>query len=186
MYDAIIYFETNDINIRKGLNDSLKKVVAVRIQRTKSFIWILENMTDEFLGQILQSMRMEDKPSIFKFKNFEKWHSVYKLCLEDLPDLGEFPAIYAFRDEDEKILKYGHAKHFRNRIIRNYFANVGGNGKDSTTQRIHNYLFKENSKRNVHISWIRCESVVEAQCREKAFLYKYRSQNNQKDPPWGR
>lgn len=88
---------------------------------------------------------------MMKINNFQIWIPLLKLCLEDIP-FSEFQSIvYILRViNDKEILYIGETSNLRQRMFRNFIGGVGG----GTTERIHSYLFNEDTFQNIEVSWL--------------------------------
>jgi hypothetical protein len=113
---------------------------------------------------------------------FQQWLPLHRLAIADLPQYGDFPAVYALRDATTKeILKFGNPDRLRRRISGNYLGGVGG----STTQRIHGELFGRNMIDRVELAWLKAKDKAEAERKEKEFRVARKTATEQR-PAWDR
>jgi hypothetical protein len=116
---------------------------------------------------------------------FSHWIPIRRLSVADLPDYGNFPAAYALRDSLTKnILKYGATKHMRQRIFMNFLCGWGGQGRQSTTQRVYSELYDNEMIDRVEIAWLRVESKIEAERMEWQLRQAYKDDHRGFRPPW--
>ena len=102
-------------------------------------------------------------------ENFEKWLRLRNLGVGDLPQCGNCPAVYAFRDSRTcEILKFGETGTLRKRIFVNFIGGFGGGMPEATTQRVHRELFSNGMIDYVEIAWIEAKDKDRGQTDGKA------------------
>jgi hypothetical protein len=120
-------------------------------------------------------------------ENFEKWFRLRNLGVGDLPQCGDCPAVYAFRDSrTHEILKFGETGTLRSRIFANFIGGFGGRGPEATTQRAHRELFSKGMIDHVEIAWIETRNKADAKQMEKQFRQDYRAGHDGRRQIWDR
>ncbi|MBZ5647489.1 MAG: hypothetical protein LAN37_09730 [Acidobacteriia bacterium] len=115
--------------------------------------------------------------------SFDRWIPMYRLCIADLPNYGNVPAVYAIRHcTTREILKYGHTQHLRQRIVMNFLCGWGG----ATTHRVFLELYDNEMVECVEVAWIQAKSKAEAQRMEGQFRRAYMEVHGGQRPPWDR
>lgn len=79
------------------------------------------------------------------------WIRLDRLCLADLPDYGDVPASYVFREAASgEVIYIGSTDTLRRRLFGNHLGGVGG----ATTKRIHAALFEPEVLAGVEVAWV--------------------------------
>jgi hypothetical protein len=119
--------------------------------------------------------------------SFAHWIPLYRICIADLPEYGNFPAAYAIRNcTTGEVLKYGNTKHFRQRIFMNFICGWGGSNPEATTQRVYSELYDNRMIECVEVAWIRTKDKEEAERLEKQFRQTYKETHGGLWPCWDR
>ena len=118
---------------------------------------------------------------------FHNWILLRDLSIGDLPNYGDFPAVYALRNaRDRAILKFGCTGCLRKRIFMNYLCGFGGKKDISTTQRLHRELFQNKMIDHVELAWSETTDRQEASCKESEMRMAYKQITGGKRPLWDR
>lgn len=111
---------------------------------------------------------------------FQLWLPLRSLCVGDLRQFGDIPAVYAIRQtKTGEILKFGNTDRLRRRVFGNYLGGVGG----GTTQRIHHQLFGNDTIDSVELAWLETKDKAEAESKEREFRAAYKRVHG-KRPAW--
>ena len=79
------------------------------------------------------------------------WIPLDRLCLADLPEHGEVPGCYVFRQAASgEVIYIGSTDTLRRRLFANHLGGVGG----ATTKRVHAALFAPGVLAGVEVTWL--------------------------------
>jgi len=116
---------------------------------------------------------------MIQINDYQTWIHLSKLCLADIPAGQNTGFVYMLGKTDDKEIVYiGETGNLRQRMFKNFIGGTGG----GTTQRIHSYLFKDDTYKNIEVAWIESSK---RKAQESVLLEEYQSKHGRL-PKWNK